>query len=170
MANISLNALYFWSNHDRMQARKSGLGHRGLNIGSVIYHYNRKTWRQTREEREEGGREEKAGGRVGVVMLGRSPYLQWSDWWGWGISPVMVQLHQLYRMCMKDRAGEYRLRGWSDSCRRKALQNKWCYGLDLVTEHDIISPVNLKWFPAWVHFFHAANLFIKICVSQQGRV
>ena len=116
MVNISLNALCFCSNPDKMQARKSGLWRRGLNIGSVIYHYTRKTWRQTREDRE--GREE-GGRRVGVVMLGRSPYLHWSDWWGWGIGSVMVQIQQSDRMCLKDGAGEYTLGGWSDSSWRK---------------------------------------------------
>lgn len=62
------------------------------------------------------------GGRVGVVMLGRSPYLHKSDWCEWGIAPVMVQLHEFDGICLKDGGGECWLGGWSDSCSNAAKQ------------------------------------------------
>lgn len=96
MVNISLIALWFWSSPDRMLSRKSGLDKGGWTLDVFVYHSNCKTWRQT---------EGKGWRRMGVVMLGWSPYLHRNDWWGWGIAPVMVQLHQSDGMCLKDRAG-----------------------------------------------------------------
>lgn len=48
------------------------------------------------------------GGRAAVVMFRGSPHLSQSDWWGWGMGPVMMQLHQCDSVCLKDRAAEQR--------------------------------------------------------------
>lgn len=72
--------------------------------------------------------------RMGVVMLGWSPYLHRNDWWGWGIAPVMVQLHQSDRMCLKDREGGARTRRmkWfmlKESAAKQMMLRSWpCNG------------------------------------------
>lgn len=60
---------------------------------------------------QHGGRPgRRGGGGAGVVVLGRSPYLRWSD--GWGMrnkGPDMVQLQQSDGMCLKDADREERV-------------------------------------------------------------
>lgn len=124
----------------------------GWTLHGIIYHHNRKTWRQS------GGRKE--GGRV-VVMLGRSPYLHRSDWWGWGIAPVMAQLHQSDRMCLKDRAVvQTRRMKWfmlKESAEKQMMLRSWpCKG-DEISSLLLILNDSLP----GSFFFYTADLSIK---------
>lgn len=101
---------------------------------------------------------------MGVAMLGRKPYLYRSDWWEWGISSVMVQLHQSDRMCLKDGAGEWFML-------KESVQNKWCHRLDLVpvTRYHlsllISSPCHTAIVLLWICLSHLFKMVITTCVT-----
>lgn len=162
MLNLSLSTLCFWSCLDRMQARKSGLGRSLLNIGSVIYHYNHKPWEKIRKK--------KGGGRMGVVLLGRSPYLHRSDWWGWRIGPVMVQLHTVRQDVFEGHSWRVRtmrmkwfmLKG---KVAKQMMLPSWPCRSDKISSLLLILNDSLTW-----RLFHSADFFIDghVCSFWKG--